>query len=63
LIARGVFNDLRFSALMGESGDYVSSEGQRYSSNQLRTAATEGAVLTFTCVPPGSGSRLALDQE
>jgi len=63
LIVRGVFNDLRFSALMDASGDYVSSEGLRYSSNQLRTAATDGAVLTFTCVPPGSGNRLALDQE
>jgi len=63
LIVRGIFNDLRFSALMGASGDYVSSEGLRYSSDQLRAAVTEGAVLTFTCVPPGSGSRLALDQE
>ncbi len=62
LIVRGIFNDLRFSAVMTEGGDYLSSEGSRYSSNQLRTAVTEGAVLTFTCVPPGSGKRLALDQ-
>lgn len=62
LIARGVVNDLRFSAIMTEAGEYLSSHGARYSTNQLLTAVAEGGVLTFTCVPPGSGQRLALDR-
>ena len=62
LIARGVVNGLRFSAMMTEGGEYLSSHGARYSTNQLRTAVAEGGVLTFTCTPPGSGQRLALDR-
>ena len=60
LISRGVIDGLRYSGLF--AGDSYQSAGGEHSSNWLRDAASaEGNVLTFTCVPPGSGSRLALD--
>ncbi|TGD72777.1 hypothetical protein E4634_14775 [Mangrovimicrobium sediminis] len=62
LVVRGVMDGLRFSALRQTSGDYLDTAAIEYSSTELRdAAAATGNALTFTCVPPGSGARLALD--
>lgn len=61
LVVRGALEGVRVSLLF--SGDsYEDTNEQVFSSNVLReAAAANGNSLTFTCVPPGSGSRLALD--
>jgi len=61
LIARGFIDGLRYSGFYsGEN--YVAADGIEQSSATLRAAATApGNALTFTCLPPGAGSRLALD--
>lgn len=61
LVVRGVLDDLRVSLLFGGE-TYADASASVVSSAMLReAAAVEGNALTFTCVPPGSGSRLALD--
>ncbi|MGD2007282.1 MAG: hypothetical protein PVJ95_03340 [Cellvibrionales bacterium] len=61
LIVRGVIEGQRFSALyVGEK--YQDSNGARHTSAALQALVKTGDnVLTFTCTPVGSGSRLALD--
>ncbi len=62
LVARGVVDEVRVSALYRE-GVYRDSGGGDWSGDALREAALRsGNALTFTCVPPGSGRRLALDR-
>ncbi|TDG15736.1 hypothetical protein E2F43_05790 [Seongchinamella unica] len=62
LIVRGVLDRTRFSALFDDH-TYIDSAGQEWGASALREAAlVAGNVLTFSCVPPGSGRRLALDR-
>ncbi|MEI9987391.1 MAG: hypothetical protein WDN69_32160 [Aliidongia sp.] len=45
------------------SGKFVASSGATLSDTALRAlAATVGQEVTFTCVPPGSGTRVAYAQ-
>ena len=45
-----------------DDGRYRNTYGVLDSSGKLRDlAAADDAVITFTCLPPGSGARLALD--
>ncbi|MCX2982098.1 hypothetical protein EYC98_14650 [Halieaceae bacterium IMCC14734] len=61
LIVRGVLDEVRVSLLF-DAGSYEDNNANIISSTELRAAAAEeDNGLTFTCVPPGSGSRLALD--
>lgn len=61
LIARGVLDGQRFSALFADN-TYRDSNGVRHSAAAIRDAAQIGDnSLTFTCTPVGSGARLALD--
>ncbi|MEP5322253.1 hypothetical protein [Marinobacter alexandrii] len=47
---------------LGNVSYYLDTAEQRWSSDDLRQAAMRtGNVLTFSCLPPGSGSRIALD--
>ena len=63
LIVRGVLGDQRFSALLTQEGNYLDTGNVRHDPAALLTAARTGSnVLTFTCTPPGSGRRLALDE-
>lgn len=63
LIARGVLDDLRYSALWQPDGRYLDTDGGAITTADLRTQAqSSGNQVTFTCAPPGSGARLALDQ-
>ncbi|MEM8941607.1 MAG: hypothetical protein AAGC91_05580 [Pseudomonadota bacterium] len=62
LIARGWIGEFRFSALFEGAGGYLDVEGRRLSPNSVREQAQQpGNAVTFTCVPPASGARLALD--
>jgi DNA-binding beta-propeller fold protein YncE len=46
------------------SGRFISRAGVSISDDELRgLAAVPGHEVTFTCVPPGSGSRIAFNQE
>jgi DNA-binding beta-propeller fold protein YncE len=63
LVARGVVDDLLTSAVMasGETG-YTDTNGRSLSPAELLAMAQgAGNSVTYTCVPPGSGRRLALD--
>ncbi len=63
LIVRGVLDDQRFSALLTQEGNYLDTGNARHEPGELLTAARTGSnVLTYTCTPPGSGRRLALDE-
>ncbi len=45
------------------TGSFVAANGTALSDHSLRAlAATVGQEVTFTCVPPGSGTRVAYDQ-
>jgi hypothetical protein len=64
LIVRGVLNNIRYSAIRLSDGNYRDTDGNNKTSTQLRTAAAEqGNVLTFSCLPPGSGRRVALNAQ
>jgi YVTN family beta-propeller protein len=63
LIARGVLDALRYSALRQDDGRYLDTDGATRDGSEVRSEAMmAGNVLTFSCVPPGSGERLALDR-
>ena len=62
LLVRGVVDGVRVSMLYRD-GDYRDTAGSDWSGDSLRLAANRsGNALTFTCAPPGSGRRLALDR-
>lgn len=62
LIVRGALDGVRYSALLDADGGYRDTNGATRASTELRQLASDGAgIMTFTCVPPGSGTRLALD--
>ncbi len=62
LIVRGVLESVRYSALR-HGGLYLDTLGTESSAGDLRErVAQPGNALTFTCVPPGAGARLALDR-
>lgn len=62
LLVRGVIDGVRVSALYHDSA-YRDTAGNDWSGDSLRQAANRsGNALTFTCAPPGSGRRLALDR-
>jgi DNA-binding beta-propeller fold protein YncE len=45
------------------ANNFISGDGTRVSDSALRAlAATPGQEVTYTCAPPGSGRRIALDQ-
>ncbi|MEM0955365.1 MAG: hypothetical protein AAGI24_14590 [Pseudomonadota bacterium] len=63
LMARGWLDGLLTSALLEANGRYRDTSGRRLTPEQLRQALTTGDNrMTFTCLPPGSGRRLALDR-
>jgi hypothetical protein len=63
LVARGMIDDLRYSALLRPDGRYEDTDGGRQDSAWLRESSRRpGNAVTFTCVPPGSGTRQGLDR-
>lgn len=60
LVVRGVINNQPQSGLLLASGDYRLADSSTQTSTDLRSQAGDpGAALTFTCVTPGTGERLA----
>lgn len=46
------------------SGKFISQDGRSFSDDQLEDiASAPGHEVTYTCVPPGSGSRIAFSQQ
>jgi hypothetical protein len=46
------------------SGTFISQDGLSFSDDQLEhIAGTPGHEVTYTCVPPGSGARIAFSQQ
>lgn len=66
LVAQGVVSGVARGFLRMPDGSYVSdraSEPGRTKAEMVSLAQTAGNVLTFTCTPPGSGTRIALDRD
>lgn len=62
LLVRGLIDGVRVSALY-RGDNYRDTAGSAWTSDSLREAANrDDNALTFTCAPPGSGRRLALDR-
>jgi hypothetical protein len=55
-------NGTAYSALLQADGSWALRGGGARSDAQLRELATVSQPMTFTCLPPGSGRRAALDQ-
>ena len=62
LQARGAADGVAFSALMQADGSWLLRSGGSTSDAALRQLATSSQPLTFTCLPPGTGQRTALNQ-
>ena len=66
LVATGVLSGQRFSALLNSAGSFTRADpaGTLYTVEALlELAATGDSALTFSCVPPGSGLRIAIDRD
>jgi DNA-binding beta-propeller fold protein YncE len=62
LLVRGLIDGVRISALY-RGKIYRDTAGNDWSGDNLRQAANRrGNALTFTCAPPGTGRRIALDR-
>lgn len=61
LVVRGAADGVGYSGLMQADGTWRMRSGGPLSDSALRALATAAQPLTFTCVPPGSGRRIALN--
>ncbi len=64
LIAKGVVDNAQRGFLLTDTNTFQSDrEGESYSVAQIKELAMQpGGAMTFTCVPPGSGRRMGIDQ-
>lgn len=64
LIAKGVVQDQARGFLLTDTDTFQSDRAlETYSVAQLKEFARQGGgAMTFTCVPPGSGRRMGIDQ-
>jgi hypothetical protein len=61
-VARVTVNGSAYSALLQADGSWTMRGGGTRSDAQLRELASASQPITFTCLPPGTGRRAALDQ-
>ena len=61
LVVRGNIDGTAFSGLLQSDGSWLMRGGAVRTDAALRTLATAAQPLTFTCLPPRSGRRAALD--
>ncbi|MFT5710032.1 MAG: DNA-binding beta-propeller fold protein YncE [Halioglobus sp.] len=60
LVVNGVIDQSPVSLLMTGDGVYANAQGEDFSAADLQKAALiAGQELTYTCVPPGNGERIA----
>ena len=62
LVARATINGVAYSAFLLPDGSWAMRGGGTRTDTQLRELASATQPITFTCLPPGSGRRSALDQ-
>jgi hypothetical protein len=63
LVVKGNVGGVQHGWLLNASGTFTSDAGGTVADSQLRAVAnTAGQELTYTCVPPGSGQRIAFNQ-
>jgi DNA-binding beta-propeller fold protein YncE len=66
LVVKGTFGtEARGFLFVPGTGNYVSDRAAEapYTQAQLDTNADAGNPLTYTCAPPGSGTRMAIDED
>jgi DNA-binding beta-propeller fold protein YncE len=61
LVVRGSLDGVALSGLMQADGSWLLRGGERLTDAALRQRATSSQPLTFTCLPPRTGRRAALD--
>ena len=61
LMVRGNINGVARSGLLQTDGSWLMRDATRLSDTALRALAQAAEPLTFTCLPPGSGRRAALN--
>ena len=61
LVVRATVDGASHSGLMQADGTWRMKTGATLSDSSLRALATSAQPLTFTCAPPGSGRRIALN--
>ena len=61
LTVRASVEGATYAGLMQSDGTWLMKTGERISDTALRNLANASQPLTFTCVPPGSGRRIALN--
>ncbi len=61
LTVRASVDGIIHAGLMQSDVTWLMKTGERISDTALRSLATASQPLTFTCVPPGSGKRIALN--
>lgn len=62
LVARITANGVAHSALLQPDGNWELRGGGTRSESQLKELASVTQPITFTCLPPGTGQRAALDR-
>ena len=62
LIARITANGVAHSALLQLDGNWAFIDGSIRNEAQLKELASVAQPITFTCVPPGTGQRVALNR-
>jgi hypothetical protein len=62
LVARITANGVAHSALLQPDGNWALRGGGTRSESQLKELASVTQPITFTCLPPGTGQRAALDR-
>jgi len=64
LIAKGVFNNKVTGYLLQADGRFISDTSELLQFTELRDRATQAdGAMTFTCVPPGSGTWMGIDRD
>lgn len=61
LTVRGAADGAAIAGLMQSDGTWLMRSGSRLTDSALRSLASAAQPLTFTCVPPGTGRRIALN--
>ena len=61
LIARASIDGTTYAGLMQRDGSWLMKTGERLTDVTLRALASVSQPLTFTCMPPGTGRRAALN--
>ena len=61
LVVRASIDGTNYAGLMQTDGSWLMKTGERQSEAALRGLASVSQPLTFTCMPPGTGRRAALN--